>query len=72
MTMIQYSLPKDVRVSLEIYNILGQKIAILVDVLETAGYKTVSFDASRFPSGIYFYRLQAGTFSEVKKMVLVR
>ena len=71
-TAIEYVLPTDCYVSLEIYNILGQKVATLVDGEEKAGYKTATWDAASFSSGIYFYRLQAGDFVQTRKMVLLR
>jgi hypothetical protein len=71
-TEIKYALPKDCHVSLEIHNILGQKVATLIDGQQKAGYKTTRWDASSFSSGIYFYRLQAGDFVQTRKMVLIR
>jgi len=71
-TEIKYGLPRDCRVRLEVYNILGQKVASLVDGKQKAGYKTVRWDAGALSSGIYFYRLQAGDFVETKKMILLK
>lgn len=71
-TVIRYSLPKHSHVTLEIYNILGQKVATLVDGKQKAGYKTVRWNAGSFSSGIYFYRLQAGDFVETRKMMLLK
>ncbi len=71
-TEIRYALPRDCRVRLEVYNILGQKVATLVDGNQKAGYKTARWDASSFTSGIYFYRLRAGDFVQTRKMVLIR
>jgi len=71
-TQIKYGLPEDAQVSLRVYNALGQEIAVLVNELQTAGYKEVSFDAGNLPSGVYFYKLQAGKFTDVKKMVLMK
>jgi len=51
---------------------LGQEVKSLIGGMESAGYKSVSFDASAFPSGIYFYRLQAGSFSAVRKMFVAK
>ncbi len=71
-TQIEYSLPQDSYVRLEVYNILGQKVVTLVDGKQKAGYKSVRWDAGDFSSGIYFYRLQAGKFVQTRKMVLLR
>ena len=71
-TEIKYILPKSCQVRLEVYNLLGQKVATLVDKYQKAGYKTARWDASSFSSGIYFYRLQAGDFVQTRKMVLIR
>ncbi|MBI1803673.1 MAG: T9SS type A sorting domain-containing protein [Ignavibacteriae bacterium] len=71
-TRFDYALPTDEHVTLKVYNVLGQEVATLVDDFQTTGYKTVEFDASSLPSGLYFYRLQAGKFSDIKKMMLVK
>ena len=59
-------------VKIDIYNSIGQKAASLVSKEQPAGYYKVQFDASGFASGIYFYRIQAGDFSRIRKMVLLR
>lgn len=71
-TTIEYELPITSTVSLKIFNLLGQEVRTLVEGVQDAGYKSVTFDASSLPSGLYFYRLQAGTFNDLKKMLLVR
>ena len=71
-TEMRYALPKDCNVKLTIYNILGHKVATLVDGKEKAGYKTAMWDASSLSSGIYFYRLKAGDFVQTRKMVLLK
>ncbi len=71
-TQINYALPRDCWVRLEVYNILGQKVATMVDGHQEAGYKIARWDAGSFSSGIYFYRLQAGDFVGTRKMVLLR
>jgi hypothetical protein len=76
-TSIRYALPQDAHVRLTVYNVLGQKVATLVDEPQSAGYKTVWWDGKdaegdEVSSGVYFYRLTAGEFSEVKKMLLVK
>lgn len=71
-TTIRYTVPKASPVSLKVYNILGQEIATLVNQHQGAGDYTTTFDASRFASGVYFYRLNAGSFNQVKKMLLLK
>lgn len=71
-TTIEFDIQKAGLVTLEIYNTLGQKIATLVDDQLAPGAYQVDFDASRLTSGIYFYRLTAGKFKSVKKMILTR
>ena len=76
-TQISYSLPKNCNVIIVIYNVLGQKVKTLVDEFQTAGYKTVHWDGkddqgNEVASGVYFYKLKAGDFSETKKMILMK
>jgi flagellar hook assembly protein FlgD len=59
-------------VALNIYNTLGQQVATLVNRNEEAGYHSVRFDGSNLASGVYFYRLQAGTYVETRKLLLLR
>jgi choice-of-anchor B domain-containing protein len=72
LTIIKYALAEDAHVILKVYDILGREVLTLVNRFEKAGYKEVSFDASNFPSGMYFYKLTAGKFTDIKKMVLMR
>jgi hypothetical protein len=71
-TQIRYALPRDCRVRLEIFNILGQRVAVLADGEQTAGEKAVKWEAASLASGIYFCRLQAGGFAATRKMILLR
>lgn len=71
-TTILYSLPEDGYVTLTVYNTLGEVVAVLVDGRQSAGYKNARFDARNFSSGLYFYKLVAGPFTRVRKMLLVR
>lgn len=71
-TTISYELPRAGNVSLKITNTLGQVISTLEDGYKEAGFHQLRWNASNVPSGIYFYRLQAGEFVETKKMVLLR
>jgi Zn-dependent metalloprotease len=71
-TTIDYAIAQDSPVKLEVYNQLGQVVAILVDGIQNAGFHEVHWDASNVASGVYFYRLTAGEFSETKRMVLMK
>jgi hypothetical protein len=72
-TMINYELPKESRVSLKIYSMLGQEVATLVDEVKGAGSYTATFSAQiGYASGVYFYRIQASDFVSVKRMMLVK
>jgi hypothetical protein len=71
-TTIRYELQLSALVKLTVYNILGQEIATLVNEQQQAGNKSVKIDMNSYPSGVYFYRMTAGTYTEVKKMVLIR
>jgi hypothetical protein len=71
-TQLDYALPQNSFVTLRVFNILGQLVTTLVNGEQTAGYKSVTFNAVNLPSGVYFYRLQAGSFTSVKKLVLMK
>jgi hypothetical protein len=71
-TVIQYALPHDAFVTLKVYNTLGDEVLTLVNREQTAGYRSVTFNAATLPSGIYIYRFVAGGFSDVKRMLLVK
>ncbi|MGB2768645.1 MAG: T9SS type A sorting domain-containing protein [Candidatus Zixiibacteriota bacterium] len=71
-TQISYTLPQDGCVALNIYNVLGQKVATLVDEYQEAGRKTLDWEAKGLSSGIYFYRLSVGDFTDTKKMLLTK
>jgi hypothetical protein len=72
-TQIAFSLPQSTRVFLRVYNLLGQHVAtILNGDLYSAGRHRVVFDAGALPTGIYFYKIEAGGFVSVKRMTLVR
>ncbi|MAO65006.1 MAG: hypothetical protein CL666_08390 [Balneola sp.] len=72
-TKIGFTLPSSQKVQLSIYNILGQRVATLIDGQQmTSGAHTVNFDASMFSSGLYIYRIEAGKFSSSKKMMLIK
>jgi hypothetical protein len=71
-TMINYQLPMASKVDLSIYNLIGQKVATLVSERKQAGQYQVVWNANGFSSGIYYYRLEAGGFTKVKKCLLLR
>jgi hypothetical protein len=74
-TKINYELPKDGRVKLVIYDILGREIKTLVNELKQAGRYTVEFNGNNFASGVYFYRIQVEggkSYTSVKKMVMIK
>jgi hypothetical protein len=69
-TLISYQLPVISDVTVNIYDLLGQKVATLVSERQNAGYHQVEWDASGFSSGIYLYHIKAGFHTEIKNMVL--
>jgi hypothetical protein len=71
-TIIKFALPVDSRVKINVYNALGQLVETLVDREMESGYHEVNFDASRYSSGVYLYRLQTDNYLSVKKMVILK
>jgi WD40 repeat protein len=71
-TVISYQLPVNSFVTLKIYNSLGQEVKTLIEKIQLAGRYTIEWNPGNQPSGIYYYRLQAGKYSEMKKMVFIR
>ena len=76
-TMIRFTIPQNERrkrqnVKLEVFDVLGSEVAILVNEDKPTGSYEVTFDASALPSGVYFYQLRTGSYVETKKMVLLR
>jgi len=71
-TSIKFALPEQSDVTIEIFNILGQRVAIVSEGLMPAGYHSASWDGSKVSSGIYYYKISAGGFIEVKKMTLLK
>tara|TARA_R110002124_G_scaffold195520_1_gene362567 strand:- start:342 stop:1796 length:1455 start_codon:yes stop_codon:yes gene_type:complete len=69
---IQFSIAKSVNVKLEVFNLVGQNVATLVNKKLSAGYHTAQFDANGLSSGIYIYRIQAEGFIQTKKMLLIK
>jgi outer membrane protein assembly factor BamB len=71
-TTIQFALPKEGRVSIKLFNMLGKHIATLLDGFHSAGYHEVTVNLDSFSSGIYFYQMRVGSFIETKKMLLMK
>jgi hypothetical protein len=71
-TMINYALPVDSKVILEVFNITGEKVGQLVNEEKTAGNYTVEFDAGKLSSGFYIYQLRIGNFVQSRKMILMK
>lgn len=71
-TTIVFSLPKAIKVQLHIFDVLGRSVGTLVDEKMPAGRYEIQFETRSLPSGMYFYRIQAGQFIETRKMLLVR
>ena len=71
-TTIKYEIPSESFVTLKVYDVLGKEVATLINEEKPAGSYEVDFDASRFVSGVYLYKLQVGSFVETKKMILMK
>ena len=71
-TMINFALPEAGDVTIKVYNLLGQEMATLVNEVRDAGYHTVAFDASSLSAGVYLYVMEAGDFSESRRMTLLK
>ncbi|MBN1164054.1 MAG: S8 family serine peptidase [Candidatus Krumholzibacteriota bacterium] len=71
-TEIKYSINRDCHVRLMVYDVLGRKVATLVDGFQAAGEKSITWNAGNLASGVYFYRLNAGDFMQTRKMLLLR
>src|ERR1039458_9883562 len=71
-TVISFNLPTTQIVQVKVYDVLGREVGTLVDETLKAGSHSLMFDGSRLASGVYFYRLSAGSFSAIKKMLLLK
>lgn len=71
-TVIKYALPKEEKVTLKVYNNVGELVATLVNEVQSVGVHQVTFNASRLASGVYFYKIEAGAFNQTKKLILMK
>ena len=71
-TTIRYDIPISMHVMLVVYDMLGRQVETLVNAVKSPGHYTVTMDASRLPSGMYFYRLAAGSFFDSKKLIVIK
>ena len=71
-TKIEYTLQSASNVMLRVYNVLGQVVATLVSEKQDVGFHFVTFDASKFTSGVYFYQINAGNYTATRKMILMK
>ena len=71
-TTIKYQIPNSGKVTLTLYNVLGREIKTILNSYQNAGQYEIKFDASGLPSGVYFYKLTSGSFSDLKKLILVK
>ncbi len=71
-TKIRYAVPQSAFTTLKVYSITGKEVAVLVNEQKTPGFYEVKFDGAELSSGVYFYKLQSGSFSDVKKMILTK
>jgi hypothetical protein len=71
-TVIPFSLPRESRVRLEVFNIIGERVALLIDEVRPAGTYGERFDASRLASGVYVYRIRANDFVKALKLLVLK
>ena len=71
-TTIRYSLPEAAFTSIKIYDVVGNEVAVAVNEMKTAGTHQVTYNATSLSSGVYYYTIQAGSFKETRKMILMK
>jgi len=71
-TTIAYSIPKDGMVSLKVYDVLGKEVVTLINEVQSADTKNITFDATELSSGVYYYQLVSGEFTSIKKLILMK
>ena len=72
LTTIEYYLPKSAHIKISVYNVLGEKVNVLLNKRDTAGYHTIKFNAGGLASGVYLCKLEAGEFVSFRKMILMK
>jgi hypothetical protein len=71
-THIRFGLPKAVKVKIDVYNLLGQHVATILEAFKPAGYHDIDFNARHLPSGLYFYRIQTSGYNAVRRMIVIK
>ncbi len=71
-TTIKYSIAAPVQVTLKIFNAIGEEVAVLINETKNPGSYSIDFNADQFSSGVYFYKLEAGEFTSIKKLMLIK
>jgi len=71
-TNIKFDIPKASFTTLKVYNVLGKEVAVLLNEIKSAGSYQVDFDASKLTSGVYFYRIETGSFTETRRLVILK
>jgi hypothetical protein len=71
-TKIEYKISKATNVKISIFNIIGQELETILNEYKTPGKYTLTFDGARYQSGVYFYKIETGYFSDIKKMLLIK
>jgi hypothetical protein len=71
-TVIRFELPTPTQVRLSVYDLMGREVSVLVNQRRDAGVHQVQFDGSNFASGVYFYRIEAGSFLQTRKLLILR
>lgn len=71
-TRIKFDIPKTGYVSIKLYDIVGNEVAVITDGIQNAGYFEAEFNASNYASGVYFYKMESESFSDVKRMILIK
>jgi hypothetical protein len=71
-TIISFAIPKEEETTLTVFDVLGRQVEVLLHEIKSPGYYNISFNAGGLPSGIYFYKIDSGSFTSTMKMILLR